>query len=181
MISFIVPTVGRESLQRTLKSIELWPGDELIVIGNVSEMTNHDAFEDVTVRFIPCAPGGDWGHSERNIAMPLARGQYLAHIDDDDIYAPHTRELMADAIKKTPNRLVLFRMQYPNGITLWSEPVLRCGNVGTPMILQPNDPSKLAQFEPFVGGDCAFLEKSKWNREDIVWRPEVIALLGHNT
>jgi hypothetical protein len=25
------------------------------------------------------------------------------------------------------------------------------------------------------------LETSKWKAEDYVWRPEVIALLGHNT
>jgi hypothetical protein len=97
------------------------------------------------------------------------------------MYAPGTRALMADAITKTPGRPVLFRMQFPNGITLWQEPELRCGNVGTPMILIPNMPTRLGMFRPFVGGDCAYLEEMKWPREEIVWRPEVIALLGHNT
>lgn len=175
MISFIVPTIGRSSLQATLRSIKCLPGDEVIVIGNVPERL--DGF----VRYIPCPPGGDWGHTERNVAMPMARGRYLAHIDDDDVYAPGTRELMGDAIKKAPGKPVLFKMQFPNGITLWEEPEIRCGNVGTPMMLIPNMPTRLGRWESFVGGDCAFLEQCKWKRDEFVWRPEIIALLGHNT
>jgi hypothetical protein len=110
----------------------------------------------------------------------MARGRYIAHIDDDDVYAPGTRALMHDAITKTPNRPVLFRMQFPNGITLWQEPALRCGNLGTPMILTPNDPEKLGHWASYVGGDFAFLESSGWRVDEYVWRSEVIALLGHN-
>lgn len=85
------------------------------------------------------------------------------------------------AILETPDKPVLFRMRYPNGITLWEEPALRCGNVGTPMMLIPNRPTMLGTWGSFVGGDCHFLETMKWKSEDIVWRREVIALLGHNT
>lgn len=175
MISFIVPTVGRPSLKTTLASIETWPGDEIILVSD-GHRVNDDR-----VRYVDCKPGNDWGHTERNVAMPQARCRYIAHIDDDDVYAPGTRELMDDAIRRTPGRPVLFRMRYPNGITLWDEPILRCGNVGTPMILIPNMPTRLGQFRSFVGGDCAFLEEMRWSKEEIVWRPEIIALLGHNT
>lgn len=175
MISFIVPTIGRESLARTLASIETWPGDEILVVGSWNMVG------DERPRYVVHAPGGDWGHTERNFVTPMARGRYLAHIDDDDVYMPGTRRLMAQAIRETPDRPVLFKMRFPNGITLWQEPELRCGNVGTPMMLIPNAPGKLGQFRPFVGGDCAYLEESKWAPEEFVWRPEVIALLGHNT
>ncbi len=174
MISFIVPTVGRPSLAKTLASIECLPGDEIIVIGNPGRVDH--AFAHV----VRCSPGGDWGHAERNFAMPLARCRYIAHIDDDDVYAPGTRALMADAIIKTPGRPIIFRMRFPNGVTLWQEPVIRCGNLGTPCFLHPNMPTKLGTWQPFVGGDCAFLESSKWKAEDYVWRPEIIAHLGHN-
>lgn len=180
MISFIVPTLGRPSLAKTLRSIEAWPGDEVLVVGNVEEMTNVDQFADVMFRFIPCPPGGDWGHAERNFATPLARGRYIAHIDDDDVYAPGTRELMADAILRTPDRPVIFRMRFPNGITLWQDPAIRCGNLGTPCFLLPNEPEKFGTWGSFVGGDCHFLETSKWAADEYVWRPEIIALLGHN-
>ena len=174
MISFIVPTIGRPSLIATLKSIETWPGDEILVVGNVKECTSGN------VRYIPKLSGNDWGHSERNFAMPLCRGQYIAHIDDDDTYVPGTRRVMQDAIDSTPGRPAIFRMRFPNGITLWQEPVIRCGNLGTPCFLHPNRPTMLGTWGSFVGGDCHFLETSKWKAEEYVWRSEVIALLGHN-
>lgn len=174
MITFLVPSVGRPSLATTLRFIETWPGDEILVVGSMGGVV------DPRVHFVPCAPGGDWGHTERNFATPMARGQYIAHIDDDDVYVPGTRALMADAIEHAPGRPVLFRMRFPNGITLWRDPVIYCGNVGTPMFLIPNFPTRLGVWQSFVGGDCAFLEGCKWKREEFVWRPEVIASLGHN-
>ena len=175
MISFVIASIGRPSLEATLKSIECREGDEIVVIGNMGDVV------DSRVRLIPCEPGRDWGHTERNHAATFFRGSYVAHIDDDDLYAPGTRDFMQDAITKNPEQPILFRMKYPNGITLWCEPVLRCGNVGTPMILIPNIPQKFGHWGSFVGGDCHFLETMAWKPEEIVWRSEVIALLGHNT
>lgn len=174
MITFVVPSIGRPSLSRTLASIEMWPGDEILVVGSMGTV------KDDRVTFIPCEPGGDWGHKERNFVSHTARGRYVAHIDDDDVYAPDTRALMADAILRTPDRPVIFRMRFPNGITLWQDPVIRCGNLGTPTFLLPNTPEKFGTWGSFVGGDCHFLETSKWAVDDYVWRPEIIALLGHN-
>lgn len=177
MISFIVATIGRASLFKTLDSIETWPGDEIVIASNHFRTNDRRS----CIKYVDCPPGKDWGHTERNTATPQAQGRYLAHIDDDDVYAPGTRALMANAIKVNPGKPTLFRMRYPNGITLWDVPELRCGNVGTPMMLIPNMPTRLGVWGSFVGGDCYFLETMKWAREEIVWRPEVIALLGHNT
>lgn len=175
MISFIVATLNRPSLQVTLCSIETLPGDEIIVVGNVND------YKAGHVRYVHHEPGGDWGHTERNDVTPMARGQYLAHIDDDDTYAPGTRALMEDAIRKNPGKPTIFRMRFPNGITLWQEQEIKCGNLGTPCLLIPNRPTMLGTWGSFVGGDCHFLETSKWKAEEYVWRPEIIALLGHNT
>jgi hypothetical protein len=173
-ISFIVATTGRAGLQRTLNSIEMWPGDELIVIGNMG------AAVDARAKFISHAPCGDWGHTERNVAMPLAKGRYLAHIDDDDFYVPGTRGMMANAMETHPDKPTLFRMQFPSGLRLWQNRELRCGNLGTPMMLVPNTPGKLGVWAPYVGGDFEFLRGCGWQAEDFLWREEVIALLGHN-
>lgn len=175
MISFLVPTIGRPTLIATLKSIETLPGDEIVVVGNVKDAEVNN------VRYIHRMPGGDWGHSERNFAMPLCKGRYIAHIDDDDVYAPGTREVMQYAIEHAPEGApIIFRMRFPNGITLWRDPQIRGGNVGTPMFLTPNKPEMFGTWGPFVGGDCHFLQTSKWKHEEYVWRPEVIALLGHD-
>ena len=182
MITFIVPTVGRPSLMATLRSIETVPGDEILIVGKgaswgLDSLRKHRP----EIRLLNCEPGRDWGHTERNFAMQFARCPYIAHIDDDDVYAFGARAAMADAIRTTPDRPVVFRMRFPNGIELWREPVVRCGNLGTPCFVTPNKPEMLGTWGSFVGGDCHFLETSKWRAEDYVWRQEVVALLGHNT
>jgi len=174
-VTFIVPTVGRASLAKTLQSIETYPGDEILMVSNCFRVN------DPRVSYVDCEPGKDWGHTERNIATPHAKGQYIAHIDDDDVYVPGTRKLMQSVIDWTPGRPAIFRMRFPNGITLWADREIRCGNVGTPMFFLPNEQEKFGKWESFVGGDCKFLETSAWKPEEYIWRPEIIALLGHNT
>lgn len=171
MISFIVATIGRPTLASTLASIELWPGDEVIVIGNVETRT------DGAVRYVACPPGRDWGSTERNVATPLARGRFLSHMDDDDVYAPGARAAMARAM--ADNKLTIFRMRYANGNTLWQVPELRLGNVGTPMMFMPNDPEKLGQWgERMDCGDFYFLQTMRWGPDDVAWDSTVIALVG---
>lgn len=175
MITFLVATVGRPSLLKTLQSIETYPGDEILMVSNGYRVG------DPRVSYFDCTPGNDWGHTERNIGMRQAKGDYIAHIDDDDIFAPGTRWAMEAATLEHPRQPVLFRMKFPNGITLWQDQEIRCGNVGTPMFLTPNQPEKFGTWGSFVGGDCHFLETSKWAPEEYIWRREIVALLGHNT
>jgi hypothetical protein len=100
-------------------------------------------------------------------------------MDDDDVYAPGARAAMGATILETPDRPAIFRMRYPNGMTLWQTQALECGNIGTPMIFVPNTPSKLGVWSQRYESDFNFIESMKWSSEDIVWRPEIIAHLGH--
>lgn len=174
MISFIVPTIGRESLSATLASIETWPGDEILVIGVASPHTDERA------RYITCERGHDWGCRERTIGISYAKGQYLAFLDDDDLYLPGARQSMQRAIQMAQGRPTLCRMVYPNGCVLWRDPVLRCGNVSTQMMLIPNEPAYLGQWSTRREGDYDFLTSMAWPPASIQWWPEIIARLGHN-
>jgi glycosyltransferase involved in cell wall biosynthesis len=175
MISFIVPTIGRPTLTRTLRSIEARRGDEILVVGSVPQ-----TLSDPRPRYFPVVNGGDWGCFERSLAITQAHGTYLAFLDDDDEYVPGARDLMARVMEAAPQRPVLFRMQYPNGFVLWAEPDLRCGNVSTQMILIPNQREKLGEWCGGYTGDFRFLQSMKWDRSAIVWQPEVIARIGHD-
>lgn len=177
MISFLIATSGRASIAKTLESIECWDGDEIVIVGGEVDIP---ASITCDVRYLPCAAGNDWGHSERNYAAPFLKGQYIAHIDDDDWYAPGTRALMAQAIEEHPHGPSIFRMQYPDGRVLWSGFNLSLGNIGTPMTLWPNDPGKLGTWGPFHGGDFHYVETMKWQKEDVRWWPIVTVHLGHN-
>lgn len=168
-ISYIVPTIGRPSLQRTLDSIELWPGDEVLVARND-------------------APTGGWGAYERNAALPKATGGWLAFLDDDDIYLPGARAAHAlgiqSAIRRRNIAPIIFKMRIAGTEdVVWKTPELCYGNVGTPMMLVPNDPSHLREggFSARHGQDWDFLESSKWPRRVFHWRGEIVAEVVFNS
>ena len=118
-ISFIVPTIGRDSLQATLGSIEKWPGDEILVI-----------------RHNP--PSGNWGNAERQEGTDKAKCDYITYIDDDDTYVPGARAIMDQAIRESPDVPILFRIQFPSGRILPRKKWIKNGNLSTQMILVPN-------------------------------------------
>ena len=161
-ISFIVPTMGRDSLGKTLRSIERWPGDEILVE-------------------VDRPPSKRWGNDQRNAAIARAKGDYLAFMDDDDCFVPGHREKMQKAMEENPGKPNLFKMQYPDGRILWSTREIIPGNIGSSMIFCPNDKDMLYRWQDGRNmADFLFVDKWKWSGEDIVWRREVISLLGHN-
>lgn len=161
-ISFIIPSIGRPSLHKTLHSIEPWPGDEIIV----------SQFPE---------PSHTWGNAERKAAIAKARCEYLAFMDDDDWYVPGHRDIMENAILDVPGAPCLFRIRYPNGNILWRTKEAIPGNVSSQMILVPNRPEMFYKFQ-FPGnvnaGDYWFI--SRWKFPYTNWRSEIIAELGHN-
>lgn len=150
-LSIIVPTRGRKTLERTLRSIsgQLQPGDEVIVLRDET---------------------GDSGDSARMSGMERARGSHLAFMDDDDVYRPGALEMMRRFARDHPGRIGIFKMQHPVGTTHWrdGEPVLRYANVSTQNFLIPNLPGRLGRWTdrpPRPGGgvydgDYAFIDRT---------------------
>ena len=159
-ISYIIPTKGRDTLGRTLTSIERWNDDEIIV-----EVDN--------------PPSGRWGNDQRNSGMKRAKGDFLAFIDDDDYYTEGHREIMEKAMKENPDKPHLFRIMYPNGRVLWGKKEVEPGNMSTQMILVPNKPGMLHHWQDGRNmADYIFIANWKW--EGIVWHEDIICNMGHD-
>jgi len=173
-ISFIVPTIGRESLKKTLQSIELLDGDEIIVVGKIRP-TGDDR-----PRYVICPPGNDWGARERTAAIPLATATHLSFMDDDDVYSEGARATIEKVIEAFPEKPLIFRMRYPSGKILWAEPKFRIANIGTPMMVLPNIPDMLGTWSSRLECDWDFFSSCKWKAEDYIFCGAVIAELGHN-
>lgn len=175
-VSYLVATIGRPTLDATLRSIvnQAFPDDEVLVIGATDAIKAKA--DEYGCRFIHCEPGNDWGATERNYATPFATGQYLAFLDDDDFALYGARAIMQETILTCPGRPIIFRMRYgTDGAVLWHERRLCLGNVGTPMFVLPNEPDKLGTWVGRYGGDFDFINTMKWSADAIVWMPQVIA------
>jgi glycosyltransferase involved in cell wall biosynthesis len=167
-LSIIVPTRGRGTLKRTLRSIagQVQPGDEVLVLRDDT---------------------GDSGDSARMSGMERARGSHLAFMDDDDVYAPGALEKMRQFAREQPGRIGIFKMQHPVGTTHWreGEPVLRYANVSSQNFLVPNLPGRLGRWTdrpPRPGGgtydgDYAFIARTVELQGDPVFVDEVTVLV----
>lgn len=186
-ISFIVATQCRETIAATLRSIECWPGDEILVVSDMALNLHMQSFV-LNNPFVKCMhhpAGNDWGHTERNFAMPHAKCDYIAHLDDDDTYVVNHRVMMEGALRANPNRPIIFKMRYAQGAVLWRHKIVEVGNVGTPMSLLPRDPTNFGQFGSWYGGDIHYLEtyaaRAGYASEDFVWSEETTVLIRPHT
>ncbi|GIX26340.1 MAG: hypothetical protein KatS3mg123_0221 [Burkholderiales bacterium] len=113
LISVIIPTYNRARiiLERTLPSVlrQEYPHWELIIVGDGADPDSARllaGIEDPRVRFVnlrrrgryPELAGPRWyvaGCKPANVGLALARGQWIAHLDDDDEFFPqHLGDLL---------------------------------------------------------------------------------------
>ena len=182
-LSILIPTVSRPTLARTLRSLrgqDLWPGDEVLLVGDGEQPVARSLFEQFGLpgRYVTVpGPSRDWGHTPRNRSMALARGAWLLFVDDDDACAPGAVAMVRSALAENPARPHLFRMHLvPQGVTLWRRREVVLGNVGTPMFVLPTAGPR-GEWGRGYGGDCEFITSTlaRWPADALVWREEVIA------
>src|SRR5207302_3807270 len=101
----------------------------------------------------------------------------------DDSFAPGAFTSIRAALMEAPGRPHLFHMRFTrDGKVLWPERQVRAGNLGTPMIVFPNRPSRLARWTRSVTHDYRFVVDSLalWPTDAVVWREEIIAVIRPN-
>ncbi len=179
-LSMILATSGRDSLMFAARStrVQMKAGDELLIVGGgaLGEMVagwNQ-------ARWIDIPAGGNWGHAERNHAIPLANGTHLLFIDDDDALVPGALDCIRDAVAEAPGRPHIFAMIDPHGRTLPMVPQVRQGNIGTPQIVAPNVAGKLGVWGNRYEGDFDFIAGTVGHYADgPVWHDTVIYACRH--
>jgi glycosyltransferase involved in cell wall biosynthesis len=192
MLSIIVPTKGRETFERTLRSIRLHRGHEVIVVSDGAVPLVRKICKDVQkdvpfdIRFFRSPKTENWGNSQRNLGMKKARGHWLMFIDDDDIYVPDAFKYIHKALSKETSAqqatVHIFRMldfQYKRQV-LWQRREPSVGNVGTPMLCLPNleDFKGMWPDSQDYGSDQMFIQDTlnRWPENKITWEAEVITI-----
>lgn len=141
-ISVIIPTIGRETLVDAVMSVECLPGDEIILVSDGHNVAVEETARALGARYGFVGPTGHSGAEQRDLGIRMARGTWVAFIDDDDVMAAGAMERFRRAIYSDPIPPRVFRMRYGDasqspGLLLYREETLALCNVGTPMFLVP--------------------------------------------
>jgi glycosyltransferase involved in cell wall biosynthesis len=135
IITFIIPTIGRTTLTRTVNSLINQTNSEwnaIIIFDGIEKIE----FPDKRITSISIPKTGKEGaiHGEsglvRNAGLKLVDTEWVGFLDDDDtIHAEYVEKLKTDFID---NDFVIWRMKFKNGniIPRPNNNTLRFGNVG---------------------------------------------------
>ena len=170
-ISVVIPTLDRSTLKRAVRSAA--EADETIVIGDRVKPSAGR----VRIKARPQSKRGASRAAElRNIGMREAASDWVAFMDDDDVFTPDAIDLIRHAV--TIPALYLFRMTTHFAGVLWHHPVLEINNVGTPMIVCPSRGWRPWPVEGYPSEDFGFadLNKDAW-QGGVVFREEIIAIV----
>jgi hypothetical protein len=166
-LSVLVPTVGRPALARLLESLreQDWAsGDEVLLVSDDGHEAAAAAWEAAAlpghhVR-LAGGPHRDWGHTPRNLALPLVRTDFVLHADDDDALLPGALARVREALRADPIGFHLFPfVRHRDRHLVGSERVLAHGHVGTPNLVHPAG-VPLGRWGTAHGGDAAFITGS---------------------
>lgn len=112
IISVVVPTVGRQSLKRTIQSIlnQDIPKDSIeIIVVNDSGNTLDASFDELSDPRVTIVTTNKRRQSiARNTGAALARGKYLLFLDDDDWLEPNALVTLFDIMVANPNFVVAY-------------------------------------------------------------------------
>lgn len=191
MFTVVIPTLGRETLERTLMSIRSQR------IGNLAEiLVVLDSFEADAATMIAtmdlCRMNGaiyaehnagrhDTGSPQLELGYRQATGRWILNCGDDDVYEPFAFMAMQRAIvHDVTTRPLMFRtVLHPapqrgdqrESIVLWQERRIERGRITGQCFLAPNVPEKLGRWVD----DVTFMAETveKWG--SVGWRTEVIS------
>lgn len=146
MLTVAIPTLGRATLEATLRSIadQLVADDEILVVADPigDPIRAAELVEEIlpAARLEVIAGGDQWGHAQRNWALEHAAGEYVWALADDDIAEPGALEALRGAA--AAGGWHLFRVESRGELGHWAIPddrVIRETNVDAECILAPRD------------------------------------------
>lgn len=110
--------------------------------------------------------------------MPRTQsGNGLCFIDDDDLLVKGALSVVRQAYTTHPDQMHIFRMRYA-GNFIWTEPVVRLGNVSSQMVCVPRAQALYAKWGDRYEGDYDFIRAVYDKFGEPAWHEETIIV--HN-
>ena len=152
MLTVIVPCSNRVSLRETLISTKL-AEQVLCVADGPCNVSREIAKQFLNVKYYEIEETGDFGASQRNFGMRLAKTPFISFLDDDDVYVKDGIDKILTLSKM--NALNLFKVRFKLR-TIWDTYQVAYGNLTTGGIVVPNIPEKLGVWTGRYGCDFDF-------------------------
>ena len=115
LITFIIPTVGRHTLERTIQSLQKLynPNWKAIIVFDGVQPTI--TVTDPRIKSIETEKHGfeNCAGEVRNIGMKLVDTEWIGFVDDDDIVLPNYIDALIYENQSYPD-VIIFRMSYHN-------------------------------------------------------------------
>lgn len=180
-ITFIIPSIGRESIKKSINSLILQTNKNwkcIIVYDGVEGFS----FEDSRIECIHIEKQGDHGSIHgmsglvRNYGLKLCDTEWIGFLDDDDTINPDYVETL---IKKYNDYdFVIWRMIYTNNFILPYKKEIEHGNVGISFCYK-NKFDNLFFETNRDGEDFDFLKKLSTLTPNYIFAPEIMYKINH--
>jgi len=186
MITFIVPTIGRKTLERTVNSIKSQSCDDwkcIIIFDGIKKTIEID---DDRISYLEIEKTGEGRNSAggvRNKGMELCTTEWIGFVDDDDCITPHYVESLKKEIELKPDLdCVIFRMNVKRSkiIPLPNTKMFVCGSVGISFSMKTSLFKSGIKFIPSSCEDFLMLTKIKEEKHKIVISPYITYLTYQN-
>jgi len=183
-ISVITPTIGRDSLRTMLDALvpQLEDGDEAIIVGDGPQPNAQrivESYRNSRLIYLEQGPIRNYGNPQRNLAIKMAKGDYLFFVDDDDVPLKDCVKGVKAIASRNPGRPFMFRMYHGPGL-LWETNEIRGGNISGQMFIPPNKPELLGEWSGKYAADYDFITSTlaKYPEGALMWRGEIVVHQG---
>jgi cellulose synthase/poly-beta-1,6-N-acetylglucosamine synthase-like glycosyltransferase len=118
-ITFIIPTIGRPTLEKTIKSLQKQKCINWLAIIIFDDVTPSININDPRILLIMCnklGEGANYAGRVRNYGMNFVKTNWIAFLDDDDSISPDYVEKFNEEILNFSTDVIIFRMHFDNNI-----------------------------------------------------------------
>ena len=116
LVTFIIPTIGRDTLTRTIESLEKQTNENwkaIIIFDGCSPTIELNSEKIQIIQIEKKGEGLNSAGNVRNEGIKLATTEWIAFVDDDDTIASNYVETFYNEIQEFNNMdVIIFRMSY---------------------------------------------------------------------
>ena len=175
-LTFIIPTIGRETLSLTLQSLknQTITNWKAIVIFDGIEPTIYETDPRITIIKTPIKLGQGYNSAGlvRNYGIKFVNTEWVAFVDDDDSITPNYIESFLSELWLDPD-VIIFRMTMDDRVCPSIDSTnFFIKNVGISFAVKTELVSKFI-FIPSIEEDFEFLDKVRLKKYKIVLSPYI--------